>query len=111
MQISLLLTQEIIKLFAIMLMGYFVVKAGLLKAADSKSISVILVYLVIPCVIIKAFQVDYTADIDLSGDDGPTETNFLSRCHRAGDVYLFQCRHSGDSSAPDAFRTGLRHLF
>lgn len=63
MQISLLLTQEIIKLFAIMLMGYFVVKAGLLKAADSKSISVILVYLVIPCVIIKAFQVDYTADI------------------------------------------------
>ena len=63
MQISLLLTQEIVKLFAIMLMGYAVVTAGLMKAADSRSVSVILVYLVIPCVIIKAFQVDYTPDI------------------------------------------------
>lgn len=39
------------------------VRAGLLKAAESRSISVILVYLVIPCVIINAFQVDYTPEI------------------------------------------------
>lgn len=63
MQISILLMQEIIKLFVIMFMGYAVVKAGLMKASESKSVSVILVYLVIPCVIIKAFQVDYTPDV------------------------------------------------
>ena len=61
MQISLLLMEEIAKLFAIMLMGYAVVKAGLMKSSESKSISVVMVYLVIPCVIIDAFQVDYAA--------------------------------------------------
>lgn len=63
MQISLLLMEEIIKLFVIMFMGYAVVKAELMKSSESKSVSVILVYLVIPCVIIKAFQVDYTPDV------------------------------------------------
>lgn len=51
------------KAFAIMLMGYAVVKAGLMKSSESKSISVDMVYLVIPCVIIDAFQVDYTSDV------------------------------------------------
>ena len=63
MQISILLMEEIIKLFVIMFMGYAVVKAGLMKSSESRSVSVILVYLVIPCVIIKAFQVDYTPDV------------------------------------------------
>lgn len=63
MQISLLLMEEIAKLFAIMLMGYAVVKAGLMKSSESKSISVVMVYLVIPCVIIDAFQVDYTPEV------------------------------------------------
>ena len=60
MQISLLLMEEIIKLFVIMFMGYAVVKAGLMKSSESKSVSVIMVYLVIPCVILNAFQVEYT---------------------------------------------------
>lgn len=63
MQISLLLMEEIIKLFVIMFMGYAVVKAGLMKSAESKSVSVIMVYLVIPCVILNAFQVEYTPDV------------------------------------------------
>lgn len=63
MQISLLLMEEIIKLFVIMLMGYAVVKAGLMKSSESKSVSVIMVYLVIPCVILNAFQVEYTPDV------------------------------------------------
>ena len=37
MQISLLLALQILKLFAIMLMGYAIVKLGLLKASDSKA--------------------------------------------------------------------------
>ena len=41
MQISLLLMEEIIKLFVIMFMGYTVVKAGLMKSSESKSVSVI----------------------------------------------------------------------
>ena len=63
MQISLLLMEEIAKLFVIMLMGYAVVKARLMKSSESKSISVVMVYLVIPCVIIDAFQVDYTPEV------------------------------------------------
>ena len=63
MQISLLLMGEIIKLFVIMFMGYTVVKAGLMKSSESKSVSVIMVYLVIPCVILNAFQVEYTPDV------------------------------------------------
>ena len=63
MQISILLMQEIIKLFVIMFMGYAVVKAGLMKASESKSVSVILVYLVNPCVIVNAFQVEYTPEV------------------------------------------------
>lgn len=63
MQISLLLMEEIIKLFVIMFMGYVVVKAGLMKSSESKSVSVIMVYLVIPCVILNAFQVEYTPDV------------------------------------------------
>ena len=55
--------EEIIKLFEIMFMGYAVVKAGLMKSSESKSVSVIMVYLVIPCVILNAFQVEYTPDV------------------------------------------------
>ena len=51
MQISLLLAHEIAQLFLI------------LRAADSKVLSVILVYLVIPCVIIDAFQIEDTPAI------------------------------------------------
>ena len=55
--------EEIIKLFVIMFMGYTGVKAGLMKSSESKSVSVIMVYLVIPCVILNAFQVEYTPDV------------------------------------------------
>ena len=57
MQVSLLLARQIIQLFLILLMGYATVKAGLLKASDSKVISVLMVYLVCPCMILNAFQI------------------------------------------------------
>ena len=60
MHISLLLMNQIIQLFIMIFMGFIIVKAKLLKAEDSKILSVIVLYLVIPCVIINAFQVDYT---------------------------------------------------
>ena len=54
--------QQIAELFLMIFMGYVIVKAGLLKGEDSKVISKIVLYLIIPCVIINAFQVDYTSE-------------------------------------------------
>lgn len=62
MDISLLLMQQITELFLMIFMGYVIVKARLLKGEDSKVISKIVLYLIIPCVIINAFQVDYTSE-------------------------------------------------
>lgn len=69
MQISILLAQQIAQLFLILIMGYAVVKVGLLKSSDSRVLSVVMVYLVTPCVIINAFQIDDT----FSGGDPDTE--------------------------------------
>lgn len=63
MQISILLAQQIAQLFLILIMGYAVVKAGLLKASDSKVLSVLMVHLVCPCMILNAFQIEDTPDI------------------------------------------------
>ena len=62
MEISILLMEQIAELFLMILMGYIIVKTGLLKGEDSKVISKNVLYLVIPCVIINAFQVDYTSE-------------------------------------------------
>ena len=63
MEVSVLLMQQIAQLFTILIMGYVVVKAGLLKASDSKVLSVVFVYLVMPCVVLNAFQIDDTPQI------------------------------------------------
>lgn len=63
MQVSLLLAREIVELFLILLMGVAVVRTGLLRASDSKVVSVLLVYLVIPCVIFNAFQIEDTPQV------------------------------------------------
>lgn len=62
MHISILLMEQIIQLFLMIFMGFLIVKTGLLKDDDSKVLSKIVLYLIIPCVIINAFQVDYTMD-------------------------------------------------
>ena len=60
MHISILLMEQIIQLFFMIFMGFLIVKAKLLNSEDSKILSIIVLYLIIPCVIINAFQVDYT---------------------------------------------------
>lgn len=62
MHISILLMEQITELFLMIFMGFLIVKTGLLKDDDSKVLSKIVLYLIIPCVIINAFQVDYTMD-------------------------------------------------
>ena len=63
MQMSILLLKQIAQLFLMILMGYIIVKTKLLKGEDSKVLSKIILYLIIPAVIINAFQVDYTPSI------------------------------------------------
>ncbi len=61
--IALALTKQILVFFLIMGCGFGIVKVGLLKSEDSKILSVLTVYLISPCVMIKAFQIDYTEEI------------------------------------------------
>lgn len=63
MQISFLLIKQISQLFLMIFMGYLMVKIKFLKEEDSKALSKIILYLIVPCVIVSAFQVDYTKSI------------------------------------------------
>lgn len=58
--IALLLFKQIFVLFLMMSMGYAIVKCRFLKSDDSKVLSTVCLYLVVPCMQIKAFQVNYT---------------------------------------------------
>lgn len=62
MQISILLAEQIVELFLMILKGYVIVKLGLVTDDDSKILSKIVLYIVIPCVMINAFQIDCTPD-------------------------------------------------
>lgn len=61
--ISLLLMKQIMELFLAMAMGVLLAKKNLLKPNESKSLSVVVIYLVMPCMIINAFQIKYTDNI------------------------------------------------
>lgn len=58
-----ILVQKIISLFLILFLGLVMVKTGLIKAQESKVLSVLSVYLIMPCVIVTAFQINYTREV------------------------------------------------
>lgn len=60
---SLLLTKQIAELFIMILLGYILVKSNLLTKQDSKVLSTVALYIVTPCVIINAFQVQHFQDV------------------------------------------------
>ncbi len=60
---GLLLIDEIIPLFLMMGLGYLIVKAGWLKAEDSRVLSVLSIDLIMPCVIIQSFQIEISGEI------------------------------------------------
>jgi len=62
MELSLLLGEQIISLFLMGMMGYIVIKCGILKAKDSRVLSVLVVYVFAPCSILNSFQIAYTSD-------------------------------------------------
>ena len=60
---TLLLTKQIAELFIMILLGFILVKSSLLTKHDSKVLSTVALYIVTPCVIINAFQVQYSQDV------------------------------------------------
>lgn len=60
---GLALLGKIASLFLIMLAGYVVVRCGFLRSEDSHTLSVLSLYLICPCTIISAFQIDSTPEI------------------------------------------------
>lgn len=61
--IALLLMKQIAVLFLTMLCGFILVKSKLLKAESSKTLSVICIYILMPCVVINSFQIEYSSSI------------------------------------------------
>lgn len=61
--LALLLIQKIASLFLILIAGWVMVRCGIVKAKDSKVLSLLLLYLLMPCMILNAFQVDYSAEV------------------------------------------------
>ena len=61
--ISILLVRKIAQLFLIMILGYLLVKLRILKTEESIVLSKLSLYLVMPAVILSAFQVDFKPEI------------------------------------------------
>ena len=59
----LLLFEQIVQLFLCVILGWFLVRLRLLKPTDSRVLSVVCLYLIIPCVIITAFQIERTPEL------------------------------------------------
>ena len=60
---ALILMEQIIVLFLMMGCGLAVVKLGMLKVEDSKALSVITLYLLLPSVVIHSFDIKYTPEV------------------------------------------------
>ena len=58
-----ILIEKIISLALIMAMGVLLVKLKILKPEDSKGLSTLSMYMIMPCMIINAFQVEYTPEV------------------------------------------------
>lgn len=61
--IPLLLLQKIFQLFIAMVIGFLLVKLGLIKKDDSLALSRVALYLLLPAAILNSFQVDLTKEI------------------------------------------------
>lgn len=61
--ITIALLGKLVSLALIMMLGFILVKLGLVKSKESKTLSAISVYILTPCMIIHAFQVHYSPEI------------------------------------------------
>ena len=62
MEISFLLFKQIAQFFLMIIMGYTLVKLKIVKSEDSKVLSMVCLYLIMPCVIINSFLIEFTPE-------------------------------------------------
>ena len=63
MEVAALLFDEIAVLFLIMGLGFLLVKTGVLKSADSRTLSMVIIWLINPAVVLRSFQIDFTPEV------------------------------------------------
>jgi hypothetical protein len=61
--IALILMKKTFSLFLIMIMGFVIVRLKIMKAEQSKSLSMLSLYLIMPCMVLSSFQVDCTPEV------------------------------------------------
>lgn len=57
------LIKKIISMYLMMLAAVAAVKAGVVKSSESRTVSTIILYIVIPCMVLSAFKVDSTPEV------------------------------------------------
>ena len=62
MELSLLLIEQILSLSLMVLMGFFIVRSGLLKAEQSSVLSILTLYVITPCAVLVTFQEEISED-------------------------------------------------
>jgi len=63
LMISFILIKKILSLFLIMALGVAAVRTKMLKSDDSKVISLLMLYIIMPCVILSSYQIEYSEEI------------------------------------------------
>ena len=61
--ISLLLVKQIANLFLILAAGFLLVKSSLLAPEESRGLSIVCLYLSVPCVMLRSFQMENTPEV------------------------------------------------
>lgn len=61
--VATLLLRQLTIFFLYMGVGFLLVKIGILKSSDSKILSLLCINVLLPCAILKSYQVDYTKEI------------------------------------------------
>ena len=61
--LSVLLLKEIASLFLMAAAGFAMVKCGLLSSKDSRVLSLLCIYIINPCMVVNAFQIELTESI------------------------------------------------
>lgn len=63
MEVSILLAEQIFIMLLMGILGFIIVKVGMLTVEDSKVLSKICVYVCVPCTILNSFQIERTPDM------------------------------------------------
>lgn len=61
--VTTLLLKQLVIFFIYMGAGFLLVKIGIMKAEDSRIFSLLSIYVLLPCAILKSYQADYTPEI------------------------------------------------